>query len=1389
MSRYLSVLVLSFVLLTACLITACRLGNGNDAGPMVGPSSAPIGTGPQAQILVDFHLADLVANPLDRVSAATPTAGLRAEVYDNVTVGVTLSVINFGPQPRIDRLVATATAVQGRATLALSVPVSTVIAEITVHGLNTEFPLEFRGALDLVAGTNVLAVHPTESGLRQDLLAEVLQRIADDPALLTTARPGLTARLQARLARLDRTRDVFTVYQDLLAGSPRSVLSGEMPTTTPQLAITVPASGSVVAPQTRVAVTGVGSATLAGITEVTLLAGPTPIASGTTLPLYGTLYPAAPGTYSLTLQARLGTGQLLESVPITIGVNEHLLLNTDPLRNLPPIAISNVQAQVFADFISVYTEVSWTTDRPTRYRLDYGLDNNYGKTIRFSGTPTTTHKATLPKLQMLTRYHYRILALDAATTAATYADDRTFDTPVQPDRGGTPVNDVAIASITDTSVYVTWNTPAVSTGRVVYGTTTQYGQVFPDPAPACNRHAVTLTGLAPETRYYVNAESIDNLGQIATGAGVSFVTVQPPPEPGPVTADDQSTAFTVLRFSAVTSPCSFTLDLTGPLGTERRENGCYLASGTNFYGLDKLTANTNYSYTMYLQRWGSAGAITTTSGSFVSMLDTVVPQIESAGLTGEFTDIEFLAKTDEPARLRLLYGPATDSINTLIADTTTYQTDHVCRFTVAPGDVYTKAVFTDPFGNHTSELEMYHCATTTTGDRLSPTIANLTLTRTGSTTLRVSWATDEPTSSGVCIGPYDYPAQWVPLSQHPALGTSHVHDLAGVPLSGWVFVASRDEAGNDRVVRGPFYSVAPPTIESSFTAVSGENEVGVRFTTSIDTTAKVEWGTTPALGNTVNSAATARAHAVTITGLDANAPLYGRIVVDDGFGQTASKSFSTRTPLTLALGARIATETRSGHEIRLSTPTGTEEFVTIMTPRHQTTTTFQYNVWGAALPSTMLAMTGGSLRAAQNLSAQDDAHPVDPPDLVRQYAVMERVAARNAAAFPAAQDYMRRAMTGDGFDTSVRAALAANAVASAPATKVGEYETLYIHDDRDNAFFGVQARLMYRSAACKIYLDRNPCDGFVATYTLASDIRSLGTELSTKILPFITTHYGPPFRWAQGDNRVNVCISAVVDACECHGWFNGHDFTGDQYSNRRNIVYVRPRNHGESSYSWRMQMRFTMTHELQHLANYVGHAINNASTSEETWLDEALAEEAAARYDPDIAAIDQRNGRSADAHCIATTPLCLWEGDSVHYGMSGLFGIYLRERLGAAASLEIAQGVGGRRGRALVDAVGVAQGGFSGLHRDFTRAMARLGKDHPAQPGIDFTTNLGLTTYHRPLCFDAPVSTLTCHQWAPTIIHWRPPPGYREPVAKMVISDASGGYAGDPLTIDIIRVK
>jgi len=78
------------------------------------------------------------------------------------------------------------------------------------------------------------------------------------------------------------------------------------------------------------------------------------------------------------------------------------------------------------------------------------------------------------------------------------------------------ISEVKVASYSDVSATIAWETEETATSQVEYGKTSDYGQTAESTREPTTSHKVHLTGLEPSTTYYFVVKSADECGNIAS---------------------------------------------------------------------------------------------------------------------------------------------------------------------------------------------------------------------------------------------------------------------------------------------------------------------------------------------------------------------------------------------------------------------------------------------------------------------------------------------------------------------------------------------------------------------------------------------------------------------------------------------------------------------------------------------------------------------------------------------------------------------------------------------------------------------------------------------------------------------------------------------------------
>jgi phosphodiesterase/alkaline phosphatase D-like protein len=177
--------------------------------------------------------------------------------------------------------------------------------------------------------------------------------------------------------------------------------------------------------------------------------------------------------------------------------------------------------------------VTWTTDEKAGSEVQYGPNLTYGYSVTNVNDNVQSHTVELGGLTPGTEYFFKVVSTDGSGNIAS-ADDSgngyTFTTIIDSDPP--VVSGVIAALVADVSAVITWSTDEASTSRVIYGTTTAYGQESSVYPTLTTSHSITIQGLTKQTLYYYKVVSADAYTNSTTDdnseQGYTFTTTDQP---------------------------------------------------------------------------------------------------------------------------------------------------------------------------------------------------------------------------------------------------------------------------------------------------------------------------------------------------------------------------------------------------------------------------------------------------------------------------------------------------------------------------------------------------------------------------------------------------------------------------------------------------------------------------------------------------------------------------------------------------------------------------------------------------------------------------------------------------------------------------------------------
>ncbi len=165
--------------------------------------------------------------------------------------------------------------------------------------------------------------------------------------------------------------------------------------------------------------------------------------------------------------------------------------------------------------------VEWATDEPSTSVVEYGATPTYGDVAALA-TLSPSHAVDLAGLSPASNYHFRASSTDAAGNGPTTSGDAVFATvgPAPP----LILLGPQVAGSSGSSATLTWTTDEPSDSTVEFGTTPSWGSSVSVPTMV-REHAVTVSGLLPETGYHARVLSTDGCGHGPTAsADLQFMT-------------------------------------------------------------------------------------------------------------------------------------------------------------------------------------------------------------------------------------------------------------------------------------------------------------------------------------------------------------------------------------------------------------------------------------------------------------------------------------------------------------------------------------------------------------------------------------------------------------------------------------------------------------------------------------------------------------------------------------------------------------------------------------------------------------------------------------------------------------------------------------------------
>lgn len=202
---------------------------------------------------------------------------------------------------------------------------------------------------------------------------------------------------------------------------------------------------------------------------------------------------------------------------------------------------------VTASVSGLNVTVTWTTNVNADGFVIYDTDPGLASSMEQgnSAKTSTAHSVALSGLSANTTYYYQVRSERVNGGITTDTTIRSFTTGSAPgageeeeappsgsggiliidktDKEAPIISNVAAASVSATTIQITWETDEEATSFVEYGITSAYGSTYGNWA-STTEHSVVIERLIGEQQYFYRVLSSDSWGNVGYSEGGSFIT-------------------------------------------------------------------------------------------------------------------------------------------------------------------------------------------------------------------------------------------------------------------------------------------------------------------------------------------------------------------------------------------------------------------------------------------------------------------------------------------------------------------------------------------------------------------------------------------------------------------------------------------------------------------------------------------------------------------------------------------------------------------------------------------------------------------------------------------------------------------------------------------------
>lgn len=557
----------------------------------------------------------------------------------------------------------------------------------------------------------------------------------------------------------------------------------------------------------------------------------------------------------------------------------------------PPAGTLSISSLTPAAVTETSAVIQWSTNRPASEQVDFGTTVAYGQSTPAVPANSAIHAVPLTGLTPDTTYYVRAVSVDGSESATATTTFRTSRPPLA-------IANARAGAITRNSAVISWDTNRAANAQVFYGVSPAYGSQTAAGVAQSTAHSVPLSGLLADTLYYVKAVSIESGGGSATAEGVTFRTA-----PASVTISNVQISNLTPNAATITWTTSVpATDLVSYGTTVSYRSGSI--AGTTPSTSHSATITGLSPWTSYFARIVSTdalGAAATVEALSFRTLQTPlqITELTSDSITATGALIRW--RTTRAASAQISYGPTT-AYGVTVALPTLRTSSYLNLTGLTAGTTYYLRLRSQDADGLTAEATR---SFTTTGGGTAITPLLISSVQAGAisqTSATITWTTNAPANRQVEFGLTT--ALGSATAVNTPLASSHAVPLPGLTANTTYHfkVISIDAAG--RTASSPISSfttlpAAPPPPDLSLSNVQAggvtQNSAVINWTSNLGANARVNYGTTPALGQSsvTGNLANATSHAITLAGLAAATTYYYQAVSVDALGRSASSPVLT----------------------------------------------------------------------------------------------------------------------------------------------------------------------------------------------------------------------------------------------------------------------------------------------------------------------------------------------------------------------------------------------------------------------------------------------------------------------------------------------------------------